>query len=118
MVRICIDSEFALNYLLGKEIAVKKLQFYLYEELAVSAFTAFQLLSAITDKDVVNNFLSQLNVLPFDHRTAKIAAHLLNQQPNTPLDVVIIAATTIAYDTYLLTTRRRVFEKMRGVRFI
>ncbi len=118
MTRICIDTDFLLAFLLGNEQAVRKLQFYLYEELAISAITALELRCIIENTEVVNALLHQLTVLPITDEVASIAANLMLEHKTLSLPDALMASTCLHYNAFLLTTRRNVFDVVRGLKFV
>jgi predicted nucleic acid-binding protein len=118
MARICIDTDFLLAFLLGNENEVRKLQFYLYEELAISAITALELRCIVENVDVVNALLHQVTVLPITEKVANIAANLMLEHKTLSLPDALVASTCLHYNAFLLTTRRNVFDGVRGLRFV
>ncbi len=118
MVRICVDTDFLIAYLMGNEQAVRKMQFYLYEDLAVSAITAFELRCIVKNEALVNNLLNQLTTLPITDEVANIAAHLILEYKQLTPSQALAAATCLHYRALLLTGRKSTFDFIKGLRFV
>ncbi len=118
MTHICLDSEIVLGFLIGDEKATKKLQFYLYEDLSMSAISLVELRCAVNDQDAINSFISQIRVLPITEKVATITAHLISEHPSLSLPDALVGASCLAYHAYLLTLRRKAFEHIKGLSFL
>ena len=119
MEKICLDFEAALDFLRGEPKTIEKLGFYAdREEICITSTTLFHLFETVTKREVVGAFANSVTVLPFDRRSAQIAASInreLDEQGymHGGTESVLTAAVCIANDALLFS---KSFEKFDGIR--
>ncbi|NYZ76889.1 hypothetical protein H0O02_01080 [Candidatus Micrarchaeota archaeon] len=121
MERICLDFETTLDFLRGDHATVEKLTYYANrEEICISSITLFNLLEAVSKRDVVISFANNVKVLQFDRKAAVIAsnisAELKERSADPPIESIIIAAVCMANDAYLFTKKPANFAGIRGLK--
>jgi len=122
MEKICIDLDMAIGFLKGETTAVEKIKYYSGEELCVSVFTAYELLSTITKRDVVQQFLSNLTILPFDANSATIASNVRKWSDEKGIEIstskAFNAAICISNKAYLVSKDHTQYDKIRGLTIV
>ncbi|HLC68610.1 MAG TPA: type II toxin-antitoxin system VapC family toxin [Candidatus Bilamarchaeaceae archaeon] len=123
MEKICLDSEVALGFLKGERAIVEKLQYYAHrEEVCMDAFTAMEIDASVRKREVAEEFLSSINILPFDRKAAQLATQLIREnkkrEMRTPLNALIAAAVCITNNAFLFTKQRNMFEGIKGLRLV
>lgn len=123
MERICLDSDVALEFLRGDRATVEKLQHYANrEEICIHPLTAVELGSSIRKKDVMDNLLHTITILPIDKKTAQVTIQLLQDlrergfRPS--LFAVYTAAICLAHNAFLFTKDRSKFEGIKGLKLV
>ena len=120
---IVVDSDVLIDALRGRAPAARRIELELGTgALATTAITLFELRSgARTDRSArqVEDLLSALVVLPFDHEAADKAAavRLHLEAAGTPIGMAdyLIAGICLARSASLLTRNRAHFERVRGL---
>jgi len=122
----CLDSNTVIFYFKNKGNVAEKLQSKLRSELAVSAIVVFELTAGAYKSDnpkrsinLLNEFLSEVSVLPFDLSCAGEAARIRKQLESEgrtiePFDI-LIAGTALATRSILITNNTKEFSRVKGL---
>ncbi|WP_017303949.1 type II toxin-antitoxin system VapC family toxin [Spirulina subsalsa] len=121
-----LDTNIVIYYFKGIGQVKTHLENTLASEIAIPTIVLFELyvgLEKSTEADKrreqLNVLLSRVNVLPFTHQVAKVAANIrakLEQrgQPIGPFDV-LIAGTALTQQATLVTHNTREFQRVEGL---
>ncbi len=122
MERICLDFEAALDFLRGDPAIIEKLKYYAdREEICITSITMMQLMETISKPEAINAFANSVTVLPFDRKTAQIAANLMKDlhergDDSHRLESVLTAAICMANDAFLFSRSPSKFDGIKGLR--
>lgn len=121
MERICLDFETTLDFLRGERSTVEKLNYYANrEEICISSITLYNLLEAVSRKDVVISFANNVKVLPFDRKAAvmanNISTELKEKGVDPPVETIVIAAICMANDAFLFAKKPADFAGIRDLK--
>ena len=122
---ICLDTCFVVDFLRGEEkakILLQKME-KKNEIICVASPTIMELISAAylssnpsKESRILSDFLSSLNVLPLNFKSAelagKIEAELVLTGQTTPSTDIMIAAIATTNNSVLLTRNKKHFEKI------
>jgi tRNA(fMet)-specific endonuclease VapC len=122
----CLDSDTVIFYFKNKGNVALRLHSKFRTELAVSSIVAFELTagaykSGNPEKSInlLNEFLSEVTVLPFDRSCACEAANIRKQLESEgrtigPFDL-LIAGAAIAARSVLVTNNTREFSRIKNL---
>ncbi len=110
-MKIFLTSEVILDFLIGKETVVKKIKYYSKEDLYITPITLMELKLATSDPSLYE-FLTFVNVAPFDEESANLAIEILKTTSLTT--AAAIEASICIRNHGLLYARHR--EKFEGVK--
>jgi len=121
-----VDSCVLIEYFRAKDKSATWLYRLIQEQrrMCLSSVVLFEILSGADDtqRNFWNEFFRGAARLPFDDRTAKIAADLFRElrQKNVRLESsdLFIAATAIANDLPVATLNRKHFEQIDGLQLL
>lgn len=121
MEKICLDFDAALDFLRGEPTTIEKLKYYAdKEELCISSFVFLQLLGSVSKNQAVMAFANSVTVLPFDRRSAQIAANIIKEtdpeESIKKMESILIAAICIANDAFLFSRTFAKFDGIKGLR--
>ncbi len=114
-----LDTNFLVDYLLGKDEFVAKFKGFSQTQLFVSSITSCELISGAKEKDVstMNELLDSFIVLPITDSLARKAgitrAKLRNKGFKKPLADILIGQTAIEYNLILVTGNLRDFPQLK-----
>ena len=123
---ICLDTSILIDYYRKKDKS-KSLFFKLterYSLFAVSSVTEYELYLGNSEEQNIfwNKFFSQITILPFDTKAAKIAAGIYKQlkAKNKLIEVpdILIAGTAMQNNLVLATLNRKHFERITGLNIV
>jgi predicted nucleic acid-binding protein len=123
-LKVCLDLDILLDFLLGDESAIKKVDIYIKTkdtELCISSITLAQLYIISKNKQVIDNLKDRFIILPFDENAAKIAGEVydyLEEQSSVNQHSVFIAATCLAHEAILLTKNKQYYMPIPNLRVI
>ncbi len=113
MVKIIIDTDYLLSYLLGDKMIVEKVKQYISnEKLYITPFILQNIGLVVEDKDIFYKINNLFRVLPFDeHATLKsieIYFNLLNDYKENEIQLSIVnnAAIAITNKAFFLTSNK------------
>ncbi len=123
--RICLDTDIVLDFFKGEVKVVQKISQYSQADLlCITALTYLELLSVIKGSgrwDVLK-VVDKMDMLSFDRkasvRAAKIYEQIENERPDIGIREVIMASVCVANNALLLTGNRRVYEGIKGLKFV
>jgi predicted nucleic acid-binding protein len=123
MEKICLDTDVVLDFLCGEKSVVEKLKYYTErDQICITSFTLLQLHSAIRKPEVINAFISNVTVLPFDKNCGLIASRLINElkEKGVRLNIesILTAAICIENNALLFTKNRMLFEGIKQLKFV
>jgi tRNA(fMet)-specific endonuclease VapC len=122
----CLDSNTVIFYFKNKGNVAKQLHAKSRSELAISAIVAFELTAGANksgnpkkSKNLLNEFLSEVTVLPFDLSCAREAATIRKQLESEgrtigPFDI-LIAGAALAARSVLVTNNTGEFSRVKGL---
>lgn len=122
-----VDSDWVIDRLAGRAVAVQLLAALRSDGLAISAITFGEVFEGIdgsgdpvTAAGVFRQFLIGVPVLPLDESIARLFFRVRRalRRSGTPLDDMDlqIAATALHHDLTLVTRNRRHFDRVPGLR--
>ena len=123
---ICLDTSILIDFYRKKDKS-KSLFFKLTESyalFAVSSITEYELYLGNTDDQNVfwDKFFSQITVLPFNTKSAKLSAKIYRQlkTKNKLIDVpdILIAGTAMSNNLPLATLNRKHFERIDDLELV
>ena len=130
---VCLDTSFLIDILKGNQ-KVEELEHELEDnnkDINITSLSIMELIKGIklrenlpyvkeTEKEKINDILSNFNILGFDKNSAilagEIEADLINKGEIIDIEDIMIAAITINNDEILLTRNRKHFEKIKGLK--
>ena len=123
MEKICLDTDVVFDFLRGEQTTVEKLKHYsAREDICISSFTLFQLMSTIKKTEVIFSFVNSLNILDFDKKSATIASKILKELTEkgvkTSIDSIITAAICLHNNAFLFTKTRKKFDGINGLKLV
>lgn len=122
MERICIDFDIILGFLQGEPSSVEKIRYYIDEEICITPFTAYALLRHVNKKEIISQFLSHVTILPFDLRSATLAAnikrYLDSKNMHVNMEHIFNAAICISHGAFLASKNRRAYEGITGLKLV
>ncbi len=123
MEKICLDNDVVLDFLCGDKATVEKLRYYASnEQLCINAITSMELSTTIKKREVLEEFLRNISILPFDREATKIATKILNETMEKGIvphfSTVLTASVCIANSAFLFTNNRSRFEGIKGLRLV
>lgn len=122
----CLDSNTIIFYFKNKGNVAKQLHSKSRSELAISAIVAFELTAGASKSgnpkkaiNLLNEFLSEIAVLPFDLSCAREAANIRKQLESEgrtigPFDI-LIAGAALAAKSILVTNNTAEFSRVKGL---
>lgn len=122
MEKICLDFDAALDFLRGESTIVEKMRYYAdREEICVTSLTLVRLLETVKKPEVVMAFASGVTVLPFDTRSATIAARIRQELTERGMykkgvESLLTAATCLSNNAFLYTRSPAKFDGIDGLR--
>lgn len=122
-----VDSDWVIDRLIGKPVAVQFIDALRVDGLAISVVTYGEVYQGVDDgRDPVaaeatfRAFLVGIEVLPIDGATARRFFRVRRdlRAQGTPLDDpdLLVAATALRHDLTLVTRNRRHFDRIRGLK--
>ena len=123
MERICLETEVILDFLCGEKSAVEKIRYYTdRDQICITPFTLVQLNTVIKKPEVLNAFVSNVTILPFDKNSGLIASRLLNElrEKGTKVNIesLLTAAICIENSALLFTKNRALFDGIKSLKFV
>jgi len=122
MEKICIDFDMVLEFLEGKFVAVEKIKNYSEEELCVSVFTAYELLSTVSREEIIQQFLSNITILPFDKNSATLASNIKKYLSEKGVDInlrkIFNASICISNGAFLVAKNHTPYENIRSLKIV
>ncbi|MGV8085898.1 MAG: type II toxin-antitoxin system VapC family toxin [Candidatus Bilamarchaeum sp.] len=123
MEKICLDFEAALDFLRGDNAILEKLKYYLASEnICITSFTMLFLFQSLRKPDLVTAFVNQVTVLPFDGKSAQLAAAINHELEDGPkagskrLEDIMTAAICISNDAFLFSRNPSRYDGIKGLR--
>lgn len=122
----CLDSNTVIFYFKNKGNVASRLQAHARAELAVSSIVAFELTAGAQKSgnpgrslELLDAFLSEVTVLPFDLLCARAAAGIRKQLESEgrtigPFDT-LIAGAALAVNAILVTNNTREFCRVKNL---
>ena len=124
MVRVCLDIDILLDYLIGNESAEEKINIYLDRrdtELCVAATTLAELRVSLRNPHLVDELEDMLVVLPIDENVAALAGDIydyMEENEKVRMSRVYVAAACVAHGALLLTKNRAYYSNIPGLKVI
>lgn len=122
MEKICIDYKMTLEFLEGKFAVVEKIKNYSEEEICVSVFTAYELLSTVSKGEVIQQFLSNVTILPFDRNSSSIAANIEKYLSDKNIKMspqkIFNAAICISNGAFLVSKDHAMYDSIRNLKIV
>lgn len=123
MSQVCIDNEVALDFLKGDRATIEKLRYYAdNEDICITSFSLLQLLTGIKKPEVVEQFVDNVVVLPFDKVAAQLAPQLIKEVKenglNINLDGILTASICLANEVFLFTKDRKKYEGIKRLKLV
>lgn len=132
MVRVCLDLDVVVDYLLGDDNAKKKVSIYLESkdaELCISATTLAELAICLRDPSILEEIKELLTILPFNEDAATKARDVYDYLEETyavrgakhyredklSMSQIYLAATCLAHNALLVTKDKALREKYSRV---
>ena len=117
--KICLDTDFCIAIMNGEE-RVQDFRNKLQDaELFISSMTVFELFLRKEKLGIVNNFMSNLVVLPFDEKCARISSSIAKElkMKGSIIDYrdIFIASAAIANNYILATFNKKHFSKINSL---
>jgi len=123
-LKICLDFDILIDFLLGDEAAMEKVDIYVKTkdtELCLSSITLAELYIISKNRQLIDEIKERFVILPFDENTAKIAGDIydyLEEQGQISQSKVFVAATCLANEALLLTKNKKYYSSIPGLRVI
>lgn len=127
---ICVDSDCIIDFLKGKEAAVKAIGLY-KDEIVTTELSAFEVYFGIYQRKSVSadeeraagDFFSSVEVLPFDtdcgKTASKILASLFKEGNAINQNDVLIVSIMLKHEVGAIITRNeKHFSKVRSIRVV
>ncbi|PIN84905.1 MAG: PIN domain nuclease [Candidatus Diapherotrites archaeon CG11_big_fil_rev_8_21_14_0_20_37_9] len=112
---ICLDTDSIIEYLKGRNAALKKLLLD-GTEVYTTSISAFELRLRETNIEEVEAFLKDIKILPFDDISSKIASNTFKElkKKGNPIELkdFFIASIAIKNNCKLLTNNKKHFERV------
>jgi predicted nucleic acid-binding protein len=123
--KICLDTGVVLDFFKGEMKTVQKIRQYSGADLlCITSLSYFELLSVIKGQgrwDVLK-VVDKMEMLNFDRKASVRAAKIYEQAEDSKLDMgmreVVNAAICMSNNALLLTTDRRHYEGVKGLKFV
>ncbi|MEM4331307.1 MAG: type II toxin-antitoxin system VapC family toxin [Candidatus Anstonellales archaeon] len=123
-IKICLDLDILLDFLLGDESAVEKIEIYVKTrdtELCISTITLAELYIITKNRQIIDEIKERFIILPFDENAAKIAGDVydyLEEQVPISQNRVFVAATCMANNAFLLTKDKKYYSNSPNLRVL
>jgi len=122
MEKICLDNSIVLDFLSGETSTVEKIKYYSDEELCTTSFTIFELMISVNKTEIVNQFIREITILPFNENcsiiSSKIYRDLKNKGVYKSMRNIMNASICINNAAFLVTKNRIDYEKIRGLKLV
>lgn len=117
---VCLDTDFVIALIRGDQKANVLLEKLIEAKISISSITVFELNLRETNLEIIDDLISNVNILPLDSKVAKKASIMFKELKKTgklvELRDLFIAATAIVNDCFLLTFNKKHFEKIKGLK--
>lgn len=117
--KICLDTDVIIDFLNNKDKAGVGKILNRQQPMCTSVVTAFELRRRKDNREEVETFLRDIQIIPFSNNDSSIAAFISLQldRSGTPVEFrdVFIAATCMNSNYKLLTNNKSDFTKIKGL---
>ena len=121
-MKILVDTDVLIEFLLGNKAAVKKIENYAgKEELHISSLTLAEISYSISDRELLNDVIEAFPLLYFDDRAALKMNQLLSAmefEKKVPFRFLFNSSVALANDAVMLAKRRDIYSTIPGLRLI
>jgi predicted nucleic acid-binding protein len=123
--KICLDTGVVLDFFKGDMKTVQKIKQYSKADLlCISSLSYFELLTVIKGQgrwDVLK-VVDKMEMLNFDRKASVRAGKIYEQAMDAHMDMgmreIVNAAVCVSNNALLLTTERRHYEGVKGLKFV
>ena len=118
--KVCLDTDVIIDYL-GHRDKANIERFFQGESptACISSITAFELRLRETNQEEIEQFIRNMEIIPFDNDSAKIASLIWKniEKAGTPVSLqdTFIASICISSHLLLLTNNKSDFTKIKGL---
>ncbi|MFA6518299.1 MAG: type II toxin-antitoxin system VapC family toxin [Candidatus Shapirobacteria bacterium] len=117
-----IDTDYLIGYLRGKKDVVEELDLFDINLWSTSVICVGEVLEGVVDKNKqkVEKWFEEMKIFEVDLRVARVFAEIrreLRKQGNLIDNMdLLIASTCLAYDLILVTSNKKHFERIGGLK--
>ncbi|KHO45915.1 MAG: hypothetical protein QS99_C0011G0025 [archaeon GW2011_AR4] len=119
---VCLDSDVVIGLMKGDPQAVSLIERLQHSTMHITSISSFELSLRETRLSVIEDFINNVIVLPFDLAASKKASEIFKQLKRSgkmiELRDVFIAATCITHRCTLMTFNRKHFEHIKEIRVL
>ncbi|RME79954.1 MAG: hypothetical protein D6769_00815 [Methanobacteriota archaeon] len=124
MVRVCLDIDILLDFLMGDEKAEEKLSIYLNRkdaELCVASTTLSELYVAVRNPSIVDELADHVVILPITEEVAQKVRDVfdyMDEYEKVKMSHVYVASACLAHEAVLLTKNRQRYSNIPGLKVL
>ena len=120
--RICIDTDVSIALIKNLPPREHIMELIIDRSICMSSVSAFELLLRKTNLDLVESFISKMEIIDFDFKSARIASTIAKTLVQNGIGLegrdLFIAATSISHECELLTLNKKDFENVPGISLV